>query len=293
MGVKQQEILRLISEEHLTQKEICSRLKMSKPRVSLIVKQLKQKGLISEGRFPQKMEGGGTPQTFTYVPNKGQQIIRLHGQILEVKILNSSQKYEGILKGRDMLEFEGHQIQLFPEKVVIHSYEGLEFTAPTAKQARAAAKPYWMALIGRLEKSLGVLALKPRNTRILYDREHYGYVNNELAKEAIARHEKLNFEAPEDGKIYLTADLSPGTPELETLHPKTALPDMEAFQPLFDDVRAHNRGITFTAFSQVIHDRIVRGENRIKEIEDYLIALGGASSAHDSEKLKARDTYFG
>jgi hypothetical protein len=258
------------------------------------VKQLKQKGLISEGRFPQKMQGGGGPQTSAYVPKTGQHPMRLHGQILEVKILNSSPQYARTRKARDVLDFEGHKIQLLPDKLIIHSQEGLEFTAQTAKKAREAAIPYWQAVIGRLEKSLGVLMLKPRNTKIIYKREHYGYVGNELATDAVKRRAKLNFRAPEDGKIYLTADLSPGEPELETIHPKTALPDMEAFQPMFDDVRANNPGITFTSFSRVIHDRIIRGEKRIKEIEDFIMAAYQPPTDQPAaEKLKSKDTYFG
>lgn len=285
IGVKQEEILRLILDEHLTQKEICYRLNMTFPRVSLIVKQLKEKGLLSQGRFPSKMAGGGGVNVHILDTTQGQRPIRLHGQIIEARILNSSQRYGARLRSADLIEFEGHNIQLFPDKVVIHSQEGLEFCAPTAPQARRLSRPYWLELLGRLEKFLGVLILKGQNTRLSFAREHYGYVGNELAKDAKDRHEKLNFRAPEDGKIYLTADLSPGEPELETQHPRTALPDMGAFQPMFDDVRANNRGITFTAFGKVIADRIDRGEarlnSRMAEIENFLVGAAAGSAPGD------------
>lgn len=303
LGVRQSQILRLICVDHLTQIEICQRLKMKPPRVCLIIKQLKEKGLISYGRNPHKIVGGGGhPRPLTCNLNRttlleNAHLIRLHGQVFELKILNGSRIYDSTMKLNQVLDFESHKIQLMRDKLIVHGWPGLEFIGKSGQEAHERSRPYWLALFQRLEKRLNVLIFKAGHTQIREVKTgHYAEMNNGLAADLKRRREALHFKGG-DGVEWLLSDMSKGVPELEAVHPVFSQRDIDTLKPMFDDIRTKNPGITFTAFSSAVHDRIMRGETRIKEIEDYIMKTTGLSNSENNvfktQKLKDKDTYFG
>jgi hypothetical protein len=278
VGYKQEKILRLIIDQHLTQAEICRRLKMTKPRVSLIVKQLKNKSLISYGRFPQETKGGGGHPGRVFASLSKQQnkhLIRLHGQVFSLKILNGSQVYDSTMKLNRVLEFESHKIQLFPKKLIVHSWPGLEFLGISSQEAHDRSLPYWKALFDRLEKRLNILIFKPGSTYIKEIKAgHYAEENNGLAQDLRNRRQALHLKGG-DGLGWLITDMSKGMPELETIHPLFSKADMAAIKPLFDDLRLNCPGMSFSLFKA------------------GLVEALRPQPAPDSEKLKGKDTYFG
>ena len=280
MGQRQDQIRKLIIEDHLSQAEICRRLKMAQPRVSLIMKQLKQKGLISPGRFPQKTPGGVVTPGPVFPTSRSQHhLIRLHGQVFSLKILNGSRIYDSTMKLNQIFDFEGHKVQLFPKKAVIHSWPGLEFVADTPAAAHERSRGYWLALFQRLEKRLNVLIFKPGHTRVKEIKAgHYAEENNGLAQDMKDRKQALHFKGG-DGLEWLITDFSKGIPELETVHPLFSQADMTNIKPFFDDLRANCPGMTFSLFKAGLKEALGLGQP--------------STDQPAAEKLKSKDTYFG
>jgi hypothetical protein len=83
---------------------------------------------------------------------------------------------------------------------------------------------------------LSIVILKPGFSNINLVNCHIAQVGNELAKEV--NKEQIKVYTLDDGKLWLVIDNSFNLHELETLHPKTALPDMrDIVAPYFNDMR--------------------------------------------------------
>ena len=99
----EREVLKLITEEFLTLKQIQIRRGCTKQAVYKILKKLKEKGALNQGL--QKVDYFQP----TSQPN------RLHGQELNIKIIYKDQKYQNILKKGNLIFKEGHTLRLYKD----------------------------------------------------------------------------------------------------------------------------------------------------------------------------------
>lgn len=277
-GDIQNQVYKMLISEGVIQSRIAQRLNISRQRVSVIVKKLIEKGYISGGILHRKQKGGVVTPVLSRTGTQGQQnhLMRLHGQVFSLKILNGSPKFTEMSKS-PILEFEGHKVQLFPKKLIVHSFPGLEFMGLTAMEAYQHSVPYWRALFERLEKALNILIFKAGSEHIKQIKHHVAQENNEIAVYARRIHDRIAFKGP-DGIGWLLSDFSK-TIELECVHPAYAVRDMEAIQPFMDDLRTKCPGMTFTGFRDLIIE--------------VLRPPQPAADLQPAETLKGKDIYFG
>lgn len=228
----QNEVLWLVTEEHLTEKEIAQRYKISTRAIRKTIKKLKDKGLISLSK-----QGVGGSYHFLKQTKKGLQssgnLIRLHDEQFKIKIKTP----ENRIKTR--IEIENNKCLLWKNSIDIYSNQS--FYGKDEDEAERKSIDYWDRIFNILENDLNILFLKDRKQNIKRVRAHYSETDNEMAKEANKEpKQKITLKAEEDGKEWLKVDNSLNLNEIETVHPKTAKEDMkEVIRPLFTELRAN------------------------------------------------------
>lgn len=235
----QKEVLDMILIDHEIPRRIALRRQTSLAATYKIIKKLKAKGLL-KGRFDRGVEkvgiapaGGVEFHTLSY------KIIRLHRQEFNAKILARTGIYAKLKAQTPIMALEGNKIRLYGKSVEIYCSPSRAFEGPTPRAAWDSSMIYWDSFFRKVEEKLGILLIKPGHI-INQVNAHYAEVGNELAVQAVKERQKIQLKAPEDGRVWGIVDASLGSAEFETLHPRTALQDMqEVVQPFFNDLRSY------------------------------------------------------
>lgn len=239
----QKEVLELITKEYLTVKKISIRRKTTVQAVYKVVKELKKAGYLTvyneaAGRggigFKPFIKGVSDFKPTFPIEN----LIRLHRQEFNIKLLTSSSHYEAQRQRKNKLSIDENTIILYPSSLEVYSAK--EFLGKTAIEATANSFIYWNYFFNRLENELKVSIVKDRRHNIKLVNSHYAETNNELAKECNIKAERIKIQA-QDGKIWFIIDNSFNLNEAETIHPQTSLKDMqETVKPFFNDLRSNS-----------------------------------------------------
>lgn len=233
---KQEKINYLLNRDFLTQKQISSRLKISKQAVNKCIKIIQQKGHISFIKNKRLTNVGVTPKPSQPFNNSHfKKKVRLHNQHLVIKILFKDNNYNIFRSKVTNFKIEGNTIKLNRENVEI--YSNTSFFDENTNDVKKQSMEYWINLIVRLQNDLKIVLYKDKVNNIKVVREHYSEVNNELAEDYNDRKEKLSLKDPKDGKEWLKIDNSFNLNELETTHPNKAQNDMNIVKGFFDDLR--------------------------------------------------------
>jgi len=225
----EEEVLRLITEEFFTPKQISYRRKCTHQAVYKIIKKLKQKGAFNIGLHKvAKIQP-------TMQPNEK---IRLHAQEFNIKILWQDSKYPNLLKRSNIFFIDGNTIKLYRNSVEI--YSGQSFYGENADVSTRRSLTYWKRFFVRLEHELKVILVKPRSRNIRLVNQHYAHIDSEITENAIEKGERIRIFAKEDGKLAFITDDSFGFKEDETLHPTTAKFDRKAVDKQVNDWRINN-----------------------------------------------------
>lgn len=226
----EKEVLKLITEDFLTLKQIQIRRQCSRQAVYKILKKLKEKGALNVGlQKVDKIEG---------VVN--QNLIRLHGQEFNIKILHQNESYQKQLKSSNLIFIDGHTIKLYKNSIELYAGGGQSFYGDTAQMAISKSLAYWKRFIARLEHDFNVILVKPRSRNIRIVNQHFARGESEICENAIENHKRIKVYAEEDGKLAFITDDSFGFKEDETIHPLTSKPDREAIDKQVNDWRVHN-----------------------------------------------------
>lgn len=233
----QKKILDMIINDLETPKGIAARRQTSLTSVYNTLKVLKQKGYL-KGRFDRGVEFSGiAPTRGVEFHTSSYKLIRLHRQEFSAKILSKTGIYASIKSRTPFISIDGNKVRLYKGTVEIYSHHDRQFIGNTAQEAHNTSLFYWGGIFRQIEEKLGILIAKQGNIKEV--NSHYAEVDNELAAQAIKEKQKISVKAP-DGKNWLLVDASTGSPELETVHPQTALRDMQDIvQPFFRDLRAY------------------------------------------------------
>jgi DNA-binding CsgD family transcriptional regulator len=224
----EKEILRLITEEFLTIKQIAQRRCCSLQAVYKIIKKLKKKGSFNIGlKKVEKIE-----------PTYNQTDIRLHGQELNIKIIWQDQKYQKLIEKSNILFLDSNTIRLYKNSIEI--YLGQSFYGKTINEAEIKSLEYLERFLTRLEHDLKVSLLKNRARNIKIVNQHWARGESELSENAIKNKKRVWVYAEEDGKLCFITDDSFGFKEDETIHPITAKPDRKAIDKQINDWRLNN-----------------------------------------------------
>lgn len=246
LTASQKEVLDMIINDLEIPRRIALRRKTTEEAVYKIIKKLKQKGFL-KGRFDggvskgisTPLMGGLVKAKQTTLTSYGNHVIRLHGQEFNAKILFKTSVYERIRSITKKLQIQGCTVRLFPRSLEIYCDPHRSFLGASAQEALRSSRPFWERVFGDLEAHLNILLIKPGHFPLQVN-AHYAELQNELADQAIKEEKMINLPDPKDNKTWLLVDCSKNEPELETIHSKTALQDMqEVVQPFFDDLRSY------------------------------------------------------
>jgi len=275
----EKEVLKLITEEFLTLKQIQLRRDCSKQAVYKIIKSLKKKGVLNQGL--QQVD-------FNQSTSQPKCKNRLHGQEINIKIINKSQKYLEIIKKSNLIIRNGHTIRLYSSSIEIYSGEGISFLGTDEIEATRKSLDYWKKFIVSLENEFKVILLKNRVQNIKIVNHHYAYTDSEVCKDAIEHKTKIKVFAIEDGKLAFITDDSFGLNEDECVHPEKAKQDREAISRQVNDWRLNpevptnselskavmilveentslRKDLNYVAKNQVSHVRLIEKASRVMD----------------------------
>jgi hypothetical protein len=133
-------------------------------------------------------------------------------------------------------KYQGYECWWGKSSLVLYCPEESSFYADSAEESKNLCFYEVASIIKELEKGIN-RSLRCGTQYILkLCRQHYSDIDNRLAKERIKEGKPLHIST--DVGEWLLVDLSQGLPELETVHPKTALKDMdEVIMPFFNDIK--------------------------------------------------------
>jgi len=235
----EEEILRLLTEEHLTPTQIRIKRDCSKQAIYKHLKSLREKGAYNLG-LQNTEKPIGSHQSNEKDVNK----IRLHGQQFHIKIIQqepSDQKYQKLLIKSNKLYIDGHIIKLYRDSIEIYAGRGASFYGADAQEADRKASEYWQKFFTRMEHELSVILIKERSRNIKEVNHHYARGESEVCENTLENEGKhIRVFCPRDGKLAFITDESFGDKEDETVHPVTAKQDREAIDRHFNDLRLNN-----------------------------------------------------
>lgn len=224
----EKEILHLITEEFLTIKQIAKQRNCSLQAVYKTIKNLKKKGAYDSGlNKVEKVES-----TFN------QSDLRLHGQEINLRIIQQSPKYQNELNKSNTLFLDGNTIRLYKNSIEI--YSGQSFYGKQVNEAESKSLDYWKRFMVRLEHDLGLILVKNRARNIKIVNQHWARGNSEICDNSREFRERVWVYAEEDGKLAFITDDSFGFREDETVHPITAKIDRKAIDKQVNDWRLNN-----------------------------------------------------
>lgn len=246
LSKSEEQVLDMISIEYLTPYQIAQRRKTTYQAVYKIIKRLNEKGAFN---LRLKKRLSTTKKPFYYT---GRNMIRLHGQEFNIKLISKSKKY--IKKNNKIIYVDNNTIRIYKDSIEVLSNNS--FLDHTCQEAHKKSMEYFKRIFMRLENDLGIVIMKDRHQNITQVKGSYAEINNELATLCIQKKQKIQVRA-EDGRIFLLIDDSFNLNEMETVHPDTAKEDMEnKIRPLFVDLRSHDEEITFSKLFKLNYEML-------------------------------------
>lgn len=283
------EVLHYLADEYLTVKQIAYRRRTSVQAVYIILKKLRQKGVIS--RAYKKLEK--TDSSFKVF--KG---IRLHGQELNIQILYKDRRYKKKIGA--MIAIDGNTVRCYRDSIEV--YSNTSFFGETVQHTTVKSIQYWNRFINRLEHELKIILKKPRAQNIRIVNHHYSEIDNEIAEEHEIKGLKLRVYATEDGKLWAEIDNSFNLKELETRHPQTAKRDAESVLRHLNDWRDHPRVPSLSELAGVLKETnlLLREQSRqnvgtaagLKVLLDMITIMDRGVNNGKTQKTK-RPEYIG
>lgn len=216
----EKEILELL-KEGLNIKKISNRRKTGIRTTQKIIKRLKDRGLVEGSSYK-----GFRVQPTTPPIEKNKRFIRLHGQEFNIKIKLKGFDY----KPNKSYIIEDNRVKFFNNSIEV--YSGRSFYGNSGFEAKAKSVTYFRLFFVKLQNRFNLLF---KNIRLV--NSHYSELQNELAIRSNRSKKKINIKG-NDNKVWLKADFSLKEDELETIHPKESLNDMDnVISPFFNDLR--------------------------------------------------------
>lgn len=205
----QDEILRLLTLEYLTPRQIAYRRRTSIRAVYKLIAKLKARGMLkgSMGRGWKRAEvthrGGGFTGPY-----------RLHAERWHISLSRRGTKYRRNRKQKRRMQMDSNTILMHPDSIEVYSH--ISFYGKSQQEAEDKAAAYWRVFFKGLSERLRVAWEGIRRNGA-----HYAYMGSELADEARARSERYCVIG-KDGKTWFITDDSLRSMEDETIHPQDA-----------------------------------------------------------------------
>lgn len=231
---KQKLILRYITQDHLTIKQIAHKTRTTKSNIYQIINRIKKNG--SQYRHYELVKKRGVTSDFN--PKNSGFIKRVHGSAIRIKILVHSKKYFTYLAKSNYYYYHGSPILLYQNSLIAYVKE--DFYSELTDSALINRADFIDNMVRVLEHDLGVTLVKHRYTNIKIFRSHIANIGSSIARDYNERGERLIVKDRFDGKICIIVDKSKGFDELEFIHPKSNKEDEEKISRFLDDLKTNN-----------------------------------------------------
>ncbi len=197
------------------------------------------------------------------------QIPRLRGWEDRARILDGRLEVMPIAQGQRIM-WEGRKVWLTARSVIMYLPD--QWFADTSSQAVERATRDVIAMIGRLERFLGVSSFKMRVGERLgylfkFSTQHHGLVKNALAQMMNEKGERLRVY--DEAGLWLLIDDSLKLDELEAVHPDSSPDDHRKVQDFFNSLK--RVPITTDQIAR-IPERLEGVERQVKGFDE---SLGG------------------
>lgn len=157
--------------------------------------------------------------------------IRLHGTVYKIDKLKTPRR--GNKQTYNILVCKGHKILCYDSSIMV--YLNASFYADDEKECADKASSYLLELLKTLQDRYGLYLLKDGKANIHIVKEHYARMQDETAKLAEEKQERIIVKDRTSGKERFITDHS-HTAEAETVHQGKALADMEYYRGFIEDL---------------------------------------------------------
>jgi len=157
----------------------------------------------------------------------------------------------------------------------IQVWQGDDFLGYSPDAAWERSKSEWSRYFMRVESELNIVLFKGDALKAhMIHRGEYAEIDNEFARDAHIRGEKIKFYGP-DGEAWLEVDRSKDRVELDFTHPTLARQDSEELKRVFDDLREREHWLPSETREAVnlLFQRELKLQEQVYEIGAGLNAL--------------------
>lgn len=258
-----------------SQKQIACSLKISKGRVSQIVRLLREKGAVREQVYPPKLFSMPIPITPLNSPTPiscgTQRYWRLHDLHFIAEPYYFYPKYAQAKKGFGIPY--GKWTVTFNEKNIEYQLQKLEsFDSKDIDECRRLAQESLNKVITETGERYGFEVFKDKKCNIKLVNHHFAEVENGVA--VINKGKKIKIFGT-DGKVWLVIDKSTGKPELETVHPVMATDDAKLMDKYYNDLRNND-----PPTNSELEGFIYSNAKQVSQINDVMVHLDKNLKTH-------------
>jgi len=196
---------------------------------------------------------------------------RLHGEQITIKIIWKDElKYQKEREKSNIRFYYDNRIELNRHNIEIYSNKDLSFFGKSVEDCDKKSMSYWLKVINLLENDLGLVLLKSRKNNICRVAGHIADVNNKLAEKTLKEDNIIKVYGS-DSKVWMIADASWGSVELECIHPREHKTDMKrVIDPFFNDLREHYENSDESMTMSGLLNLIKEQRKEMKEIKETL-----------------------
>lgn len=250
------ETLKGISE-FLIVKEIAIHRKVKSPSVSKVIKRILEKGLIEKIGRTYSVTKKGLEGLHAFIGLRYN--LRKHNLHFKCKVLESPKNWDKKRNQIIQMPYFNKRVEMKNSYYDLFSYGKLQLKttsqsiiikiptiyARTVDSAVLQSMDILYSTIPKIEALFKVKLVKDYKCSITIISNEIARLNDSLARLYRREANKL-YITGKDGKIWLIADYSLSTDELETIHPTKSDDDMDIVHPFFNDLRENP-----TTFSEV------------------------------------------
>lgn len=205
----------------LEQKKTDYKENISRQAILKTINKLCDFGLIKRLSKGVYIKGGYSSPT-TSSDNK--EDYRLHAKDFVISLIESSPRYERLLKVRNQDELDGNTLMLYKDNLVV--YLNKDFESPIPRDTEKLCLDYVNRFIVMLENNYNIILKKGRQFNLKFFRGEIAKKNDSIAK--TFRIEKKDLKIyDDDGKLRLIGDFSFKVDELEAVNNEFHISDME------------------------------------------------------------------
>lgn len=300
------ELLKCFSQ-FMNVKDISKYRKVSKAAIYKGRDRLIGKGLLRSVGKNYELTDEGFSRLNSFIQSSN--LIRLHNFAIKIKIINKPKNWDLMRSKIVELRDSSKEIKLTNNDYQIHSFSSIKVKTTTNSVIFYLPSIYGkntdicfqealemvFRAIPKVESMFKILLIKDRKANIEIISSHYAKLQDSLAKIYHNEKDKL-YVKDESGNVWLIADFSFSTDELETIDTNRAKEDMDTVKEFLNDLRKNPATITnvlemikMVTANQVVFDK--NFQSHLKAINALTVEVKGLGNSirevrEENKKLK-------